>query len=158
MPTDSASPTALADRLQCRRASLVEILPLRHAVLRPGRPAAEAAFEGDDEPATRHFAAVAETGEVRACLSLVARPWRGETAYQLRGMAVHPEDARRGLGTALLRHAERALVSETGVRLLWCNARVEAVPFYARRGWAVVSEEFEIAGVGPHRVMVRRPA
>ena len=40
-----------------RRASLEEILALRHAVLRPGLPLESAAFEGDDAPDTLHFGA-----------------------------------------------------------------------------------------------------
>jgi hypothetical protein len=40
--------------------------------------------------------------------------------------------------------------------LLWCNARVPAVPFYREMGWAVVSEPFEIPTAGPHVRMVKR--
>ncbi len=40
--------------------------------------------------------------------------------------------------------------------LVWCNARVVAVPFYAKQGWEIVSEVFDIPTVGPHRAMLRR--
>ena len=40
-----------------------------------------------------------------------------------------------------------------GARRFWCNARVAAVPFYARMGWRVVSDLFDVPTVGPHRVM-----
>jgi GNAT superfamily N-acetyltransferase len=143
--------------LTLRRAVLGEIVTLRHVVLRPGLALATAMFPGDDEPTTRHFGAFrADTGDNVACLSLVRRPWAGEAAYQLRGMATRADHARRGIGTALLRHAEQALVAETGVRVLWCNARLPALGFYERMGWLIVSDQFEVPTVGPHRRMVRR--
>jgi GNAT superfamily N-acetyltransferase len=43
-----------------RVARLDEILSLRHAVLRPGRPLSSAAFEGDGEATTVHVAAAFE--------------------------------------------------------------------------------------------------
>jgi len=137
-----------------RRAALAEILPLRHRVLRPGLPLADAAFDGDDEPDTRHAGGFAPDGVV-ACLSLMRRPLDGRPAWQLRGMAVRPDLLRRGLGRALLAHAERALHEEVGPALLWCNARVAAAPFYERLGWSIVSAPFDIPGVGSHVRMVR---
>jgi N-acetylglutamate synthase-like GNAT family acetyltransferase len=142
--------------LTLRRATLAEILDLRHAVLRPGLPLEAAAFEGDDEAATQHFGAFAPSGEILGCLSLMRRPWRGAEAHQLRGMATHPAHARSGVGRALLAHALRAVVEETGIEIVWANARTEAAGFYQRLGWKIVSGPFEIAGVGPHYLM-RRP-
>ena len=141
-----------------RRATLAEILPLRHAVLRPGLPREAAAFEGDDEATTRHFGAFTPSGEVVGCLSLVRRPWRGAEAHQLRGMATDPAHARSGVGRALLAHALAAVEAETGIAVVWCNARTEAAGFYRRLGWEIVSDPFDIPGVGPHVVMLRRGA
>ena len=136
--------------LTVRRAALADILPLRHAVLRPGRPLATAHFDGDDAPDTLHLAAWLN-GAVVGCASLMRRPWRDEPAWQLRGMATRADLARRGIGAAVLAAAEQAAAP-----LLWCNARLAAVPFYARCGWTVVSEEFDVPDVGPHPEMVRR--
>jgi GNAT superfamily N-acetyltransferase len=57
-----------------------------------------------------------------------------------------------GVGAALLRAVE-AHVLASPPRLLWCNARVSALGFYARHGWRVDSEEFDIPTAGPHRRM-----
>jgi predicted GNAT family N-acyltransferase len=142
--------------LLLRRATLAEILDLRHAVLRPGLPVETAHFDGDDEPATRHFGAfLAGDGEPVGCLSLVQRPFEGEPAWQLRGMATRADRARTGIGRALLEYAVRALQEEHGTMLLWCNARTTAAPFYQRLGWTIVSDIFEISTVGPHVRMVR---
>jgi GNAT superfamily N-acetyltransferase len=140
-----------------RRASLAEIIALRHAELRPGLPRAAAEFEGDDEPTSLHFGAfLAPGGDVVGCASLVLRAWRAEAAYQLRGMATRADVARRGIGRTLLVLIENEVRATTTVRVLWCNAREAAVPFYARSGWTVASAVFDIPTVGPHHAMVRR--
>jgi GNAT superfamily N-acetyltransferase len=136
-----------------RVARLDEILPLRHRELRPGLPLEAAVFDGDTDASTRHFGAFVD-GAAVACASLMARPWHGEPAWQLRGMATRADVVRHGLGSALLRFVEGAAGDPP---LLWCNARLGAVPFYERQGWTVASARFEIAGVGPHHAMVRRP-
>ena len=58
---------------------------------------------------------------------------------------------RRGIGRQLLSFAVDPRV------LHWCNARVEAIGFYAKAGWTVESEPFEIPTVGPHVKMLRLP-
>jgi GNAT superfamily N-acetyltransferase len=147
------------DDVVLRRARLDEILVLRQRELRPGLPPEEAAFDGDDDVQTQHFGAFAAGARDNlACATLMARAWQGEPAWQLRGMATRADVARRGIGGALLRYVEGAVCDAGGPQLLWCNARVVALPFYERFGWTAVSDVFEIAGVGPHRAMVRRLA
>ena len=140
--------------LTLRIATLDEILPLRHAVLRPGRPLAAARFDGDHQPTTHHFGAFVD-GLV-GCASFMLEPWEGAPAYQLRGMATRPDLAGRGIGTRLLGHALGVLGREPGPRLVWCNARLAAVGFYRRTGWTIASAAFDIADVGPHHVMTCR--
>lgn len=88
-----------------------------------------------------------------ACASLMHRPWSGTPAYQLRGMATRADLVRRGIGRALLVFAEDLVRRETPVRLLWCNARVAAVPFYTQAAWTIASAAFDIPTVGPHHAM-----
>jgi predicted GNAT family N-acyltransferase len=38
---------------------------------------------------------------------------------------------------------------------VWCNARTPAVGLYAREGFAIEGEEFELPEIGPHVVMTR---
>jgi GNAT superfamily N-acetyltransferase len=155
-----------------RRATLDEILAVRHAELRPGLPRASAEFAGDAKPTTRHFAAFA-TGpappspgdgmELRpsaaslhdaiACTSFMVEAYDGRAAHQMRGMATRGDLVRLGIGSALLRYAIADLVARDAARLFWCNARVGAVPFYRRMGWQIASDAFDIPTVGPHRVM-----
>ncbi len=145
-----------APALELRRVTLDEILPLRHAELRPGRPLETARFDGDHEPSTRHFGAfLRDSGGAVACVSCMRRPRAGADAWQVRGMATRGDLRGRGLGRALLLFALDALRAEDGPHLLWCNARVGALRFWERAGWSVASDVFDIPDVGPHRVLER---
>lgn len=173
------------ERPSIRPARLDEILALRHAVLRPGLPVGTARFEGDAEPETLHFGAFVG-GAAVGCASMMRRPWPFDSrpdcvgplaqdapAWQLRGMATAPDRQRQGIGGRLLERIEAHLLASgsslpprppenrhqnlpsTRV-LLWCNARVSAVPFYGKQGWAIASEVFDVPGVGPHYKMIKR--
>jgi GNAT superfamily N-acetyltransferase len=148
--------TRMPPDLVLRRATIEEILGVRHAVLRPGLPLDTARFAGDDEPATRHFGAFLPSGENVACVSSMRRPHGGLDAWQVRGMATRVDRAGRGIGRALLAFALAELRDEAGPRFAWCNARVSALGFWERAGWSVASDVFDIAGVGPHRVLARQ--
>ncbi len=36
---------------------------------------------------------------------------------------------------------------------VWCNARKKALQFYSNVGFEIISDEFEVLGIGPHYVM-----
>ena len=133
-----------------------DVIDLRHAVLRAGLPRDAAVFEGDDLPTTMHFGAIFEDGTLVACASFLLNSYEGQPAWQLRGMATHPDFRSLGLGGALLEAAEMMIVRKSPVRFLWCNARTPALNFYQRQGWSPVSEVFEIPTAGPHVRMTRR--
>src|SRR5438309_1913976 len=116
---------------EIRIISVAEAIPLRHAVLRPGRPTETAHFPGDDAHSTRHFGAFRD-GTLLAIASLyrVDMPeMAGVTAIQLRGMATAEKARGTGLGRTLLQ-ACIVFARQTGVGLIWCNARASAVGFY----------------------------
>jgi GNAT superfamily N-acetyltransferase len=139
-----------------RLATVSEIVALRHRELRPGFPASAAHFEHDEATTTRHLGAFGrDTGDVVGCASFVASPWEGRAAFRLRGMATRADCLRRGIGARVLRFGEAILVAETDATMLWCHARLIAVPFYLRMGWEIVSEIFALPTVGPHHRMVR---
>jgi ribosomal protein S18 acetylase RimI-like enzyme len=133
--------------------SAAETFPLRAQELRQGRPPE---MDGDDAPYAMHLAARIDGGEIVGVVRFHPRdcPWRaGEGSWQLRGMATDPRV--RGLG------AGRALVAEGLVRvaarggdLVWCDARASAVGFYQRIGFTIVTEEYDLRPVGPHRGML----
>jgi predicted GNAT family N-acyltransferase len=128
-------------------------IPLRSAVLRPGRPPA---IEGDDDPATFHLAARTAEGQVVGVVRFHPAPcaWRSAAApWQLRGMATDPAVRGAGAGRALVTEG-LARVTARGGDLVWCDARVAAAGFYERMGFQVVTEQYEKPTLGPHLGMV----
>ena len=128
-----------------------EVIDVRHAVLRPGRPRETAVFDGDTTPSTRHWVAVQSDRVVgvASVMSASSPALHGSPRWQLRGMAVLPELRGAGVGRALV----QAIEAEVG-EPLWCNARTSAVPFYQRCGWTTVGETFDIEPIGPHARMI----
>lgn len=141
-----------------RPVQVCEILQLRHDVLRPGLPLITAMFDADTWETTLHFGAYSTLGHQRLidCVSFYKVPFKSKPAFQLRGMAVESRVQGRGVGQALLAKAIESLTESLDVHLFWCNARESAVGFYTKQGWQVVSERFDIKGVGPHYKMTKR--
>jgi predicted GNAT family N-acyltransferase len=126
--------------------------PLWRDVLREGRPVPGL----EDPPGTFHLAA--RTGDGRLVgvvrFSPARCPWREAAApWQLRGMATDPSVRGSGAGRALVADG-LARVAALGGDLAWCDARVAAVGFYERMGFAVVTELYDKPDGGPHRGMV----
>ena len=71
-------------------------------------------------------------------------------------MATDPAVRGTGAGRALVAEG-LARVAALGGDLVWCDARVAAVGFYERMGFAVVTEQFDKPEGGPHLGMLRRP-
>ncbi len=139
--------------ITCRHATLEEILPLRHRVLRDPLPLETACFECDLDSTTRHLAALRDEAVV-GCLTLAVSTWEGRPAWQLRGMATEGPLQRQGIGQTLLTWAVADAAQHDPGRIAWCNARTSAIGFYERLGWRVASEPFEIPTAGPHVKMV----
>lgn len=133
-----------------------ETRPLRQLVLRPHQKAEDLVYPGDDNDDTRHFGAFAGD-RLMGVASLYHEPTSGSSesgTYRLRGMAVVPEMQRLGYGSRLL-DACVASVKEKGGHLIWCNARVGAVPFYRRHQFETEGDSFDLPGIGPHFLMKR---
>jgi ribosomal protein S18 acetylase RimI-like enzyme len=123
---------------------------LRRSVLRPTQTEQElGAHESPDA-----FAVGVDDGGALIAVGFIM-PEGGPGAWRIRGMATEPHARGRGAGRAvldaLLRHAARNAAAR-----VWCNARTPARSFYERAGFRVVSEEFELPGIGPHVVMERQ--
>lgn len=130
-----------------------EILPLRHAVLRPHLPLSAAMYPEDSNPEIFHLGMRLE-GRLIACATFFPEPLDGRPAWRLRGMATLPEHRNAGHGGRLL-EAGAAEIASRGGTLLWCAGRKSAVPFYLRHGFVIQGEEFEVPALGPHFVLVR---
>jgi len=130
------------------------VYPLRALVLRPGQPVESCAFPSDDSAETSHFVAD-RAGRTIGIASIyhVKSPRNPDLdAWQLRGMATHPEARGGGAGAALLAAAISHARAQ-GASLVWCNARTAAAGFYERFGFESYGDKFDIPDVGPHYYM-----
>ena len=122
-------------------------LDLRYDVLREGLPRGTEHYPGiDEDPGTRFLCAY-ESGELVGCSTLQVDD-RDGCKYRIRGMAVSPSFRNRGIGSRIVMGLqEYATQNGTGI---WCNARIKAVTMYERCGFKIVSDIFEIEGIGLH--------
>lgn len=72
--------------------------------------------------------------------------------YRLRAMASDPEYRGKGCGRLVVEEGLKIL-REKGIALLWCDARLIAVPFYQSLQFEALEEVYEIPKIGPHRFM-----
>lgn len=138
-------------------ASLDVVRYLRYRVLRePLELTYESTlFDGDGLESTLHGIGYLHESPVLpvpvGCLTLLVpqqQPEPSQVLVQLRGMAVLEEHQGSGVGKALLQHVH-GMARENDWQL-WCNARTKAVPFYAKLGWCVDGEAFDVPGIGKH--------
>jgi predicted GNAT family N-acyltransferase len=130
-----------------------DTLVLRSVVLREGIAPDLCRFDGDDEVDTFHLGFYKDNELV--CIGSFHKQNRQGYAgigYQLRGMATGSEFQGKGIGNQLLNFAIVYLRGKN-VNYIWCNARKYACKFYLGIGFEIISDEFEIVGIGPHRVM-----
>lgn len=126
---------------------------LRSRVLRPGRPIEVVHYPHDGRSV--HFG-VLEGSRVISVVTTHAEDFPGfpqvRGQWRIRGMATDPEFQGKGVGALGLKALLDWARSEK-IPLIWCNARIRAVPFYERHGFTIESELFEIPDIGPHYVM-----
>lgn len=135
-----------------RPVTLPQTRDLRRRVLRPHQTAAELAAAEDDRAFA--VAAVDHSGAIVACGHVAPDGEPG--GWRVRGMATEPAARGAGAGSAVLQELVDHATAHGATRI-WCNARTPAVTLYARAGFAVVSDRFELPDIGPHVVMERRP-
>ncbi len=140
-----------------RQIDALQTYPVRHAVLRPGKPVESCRFDGDSAPATVHFGYY-EHNQLLAIASLFAvdNPcFEHRAQLQLRGMAVLPDQQKKGIGEQLIRHAE-SVAQQKNFELIWFNAREVAIGFYQKLGYVTWGGPFLIEGIGTHYMMFKK--
>lgn len=127
--------------------SAADTHPLRRSVLRRGTVSTDVTFDGDGDGF--HLGAF-DGGELIGISSWL--PLEEGSSYRLRGMATEPSRTGEGVGTRMLA-AGIAKATERGANAIVANARVTALPFYLRNGFAAVGEVYTDADVTglPHQ-------
>lgn len=130
---------------------------LRHVVLRAHQPR-EAAILAEDQLATAgHYGIyMAETLIATASVYPSIPPGNCDgPAWRIRMMAVDPAHRRQGLGHLVMNACEEH-AQRHGATMIWCNARVHALPFYEAAGYKTLSEPFDIPGIGLHYRLLKK--
>ena len=130
---------------------------VRHPMLRKNRPIEDCVFEGDDLETTIHIGAFHEfrlVGVASAFLQQHAQ-LKSKSSYQIRGVATVKEYHRFGIGKALMKEIEEQLTKKNA-KLIWLNARINAVPFYRALHYTAHGEGFNIAQIGMHFCYFKR--
>ena len=137
----------------------VEVVrPLRHRHLRPDQPEDAVAYQSDDCPTCRHFAATDAEGVIIGVSTshhadrVAGQAPFGTPGLRIRGMAVEDTWRGKGVGAALIEAMVDAGVEE-GLAEVWANARTAARGLYTRAGFKEVSQEFDLPTIGEHIVV-----
>ena len=133
------------------------IRPLRHSELRKGEDFSTTSYTRDKDQETFHMAYFKEE-KIVVCATFYpeySEKLNAGNSYRLRGMATDSSYLRKGYGYQIMQEAFRILKSKQ-CDLLWCNARLIAVPFYKSLGFQEVGELFDISEIGPHYYMYKR--
>ena len=129
-------------------------LDLRSRVLRNGKPLAECSFPTDQVEGVFHLAYY-DGENIATIATFFPNNYKGNiiVGYQLRGMATDNPYLGKGYGKQLIQFAVE-YIKNTNAQYIWCNSRSSAIKFYQKLGFELLSEEFDIAGVGPHYEMM----
>ena len=129
-------------------------LGLRSKVLRNNLPLDACVFPTDQVEGAFHLAFYVQD-EIATIASFFPKNQKDHQSlgYQLRGMATDPPFVGKGYARQVINFAVN-YIKNTNAKYIWCNARKTAVDFYKKQGFQVSSEEFEVAGIGPHYEMI----
>lgn len=112
---------------------------MRQRAMYPGKKWQEMQMPEDDEGT--HFGAFLPN-KLAGVVSLFNK---GDD-FQFRKLAVDPELQRQGIGSAILEYVTQYAIAN-GAHRLWCNVRVDAIPFYERLGYTQTGEHFTKGGI-----------
>jgi ribosomal protein S18 acetylase RimI-like enzyme len=107
---------------------------LRRDVLYPGKMKHE--MEMDEDANGIHFGAFVDDKLVG-----VVSLFQNGSEFQFRKLAVDASFQKKGIGKSLLDYITK-YVEENGGTRLWCNARVDAIGFYMKLGFAKTGNLF----------------
>lgn len=130
---------------------------LRLLVLRPGGSARDVSWPHDTDESAFHLGVRNGAGLIGIGSFHPERQKgiKGPRQFRIRGMATHPDHRSRGAGSLIVQRGMEELRGRN-VEIIWCNARIKAVPFYEREGFEPHGEPFELPGIGMHQVMWRK--
>lgn len=138
-----------------KKISALETYPVRHPILRAGRPISDCAFDLDNKVSTFHLGLYNKNNliGVASFMENSNTYFNEKVQYQLRGMAILKNYQKKGLGKLLLNAGEKE--ASKSCSRLWFNAREIAIKFYKNCGYNIIGKPFNIEGIGKHYVMTK---
>jgi GNAT superfamily N-acetyltransferase len=143
--------------MEIKKISSSATYPVRHEVLRKGKPIETCQFKGDDDENTVHFG-LYQKEQLIGIISIFKEPsilFLEKNQLQIRGMAVLEEFQGKGFGAELVKAAENYCINQN-IDLIWFNAREKAVLFYKKLGYTSIGDSFLIPDVGIHFAMYKK--
>ena len=127
---------------------------IRKKVLWPHIKNGNYSLEIDNHSTTFHLGAVLDNKIISIGTFVEEKnpAFSATNQYRLRAMATGKKHRRLGVGKILFLEALRMLKIKR-VDLLWCDARLKAIPFYKSLNMQNLNEVYEIVNIGPHKTM-----
>lgn len=140
-----------------KKITALETFLVRHPVLRAGKNVESCRFDGDNLETTKHFGFYDHDKlvGVASVYEFKNNNFSETKQLQLRGMSVLKNYQKQRIGQKLLIHCEKYAI-QCNIKLIWFNARINAVPFYEKLGYSVFGNEFYISEIGVHFNMIKR--
>jgi GNAT superfamily N-acetyltransferase len=143
--------------MEIKKINAIDTYPVRHEVLRKGKPIETCQFKGDDDENTVHFG-LYQKEQLIGIISIFKEKnnlFQEKNQFQIRGMAVLEDFQGKGFGAELVKVAENYCINQN-VDLIWFNAREIAVYFYKKLGYTSIGDSFLIPDVGIHFAMYKK--
>ncbi|MFZ9074807.1 MAG: GNAT family N-acetyltransferase [Flavobacteriaceae bacterium] len=131
--------------------------PLRHTLLRKGRPLSSCILEGDDAPETIHLGAFFDNNIIGIGSAFLnpCPQYPEKIGVQLRAIAVAPYHQRKGVATQLIQQLLKKIQFQLNPECIWLNARISANLLYLSNGFQPVGDPFEIVPIGTHQRFIK---
>ena len=131
--------------------------PLRHKMLRKGKPLETCYFDGDNSKETFHLGALVDK-EIIGIISIYEKElsqFKNSKGAQFRGIAVASKHQRKGVASKLINYAQKETIKRINPKYIWLNGRISANNLYLGRGFDLIGDPFEINTIGIHQRFIK---
>jgi len=131
--------------------------PLRHEMLRRGKPLETCYFDGDNSEGTFHLGAIVDN-EIIGIISVYEKDltqFKNSKGAQFRGIAVALKHQRKGVASKLINCAEKETKKRMNPKYIWLNGRISANNLYLGRGFDLIGDPFKINTIGIHQRFIK---
>ena len=131
--------------------------PLRHVMLRKGKPLETCHFDEDNSKGTFHLGALVDK-EIIGIISVYEKDltqFKNSKGAQFRGIAVASKHQRKGVASKLINYAQKETKKRMNPKYIWLNGRITANNLYLERGFKPIGDLFEINTIGIHQRFIK---